>query len=181
MDLSLPHTKTNGTLHHLPAPHYCAIMATKQPGDHQSCPLLACPREIRDQIYAEILLDFPTPTIDSLLVCAMPVLDEDDVESGPGSWKYRTLDDRNAHHRWDLFQLYASECFFKPHEIQTNILLANRQIFTEAKELIFRRGRLVKVTATNVSRGLSWRMCASKLCLIDARYSSLCIMTHQCK
>lgn len=154
-------------------------MATKQLGDHRSCPLLACPREIRDQIYAKILLDFPTPTIDSLLDCALPVPHEDGGRFGPGSWKYRTRGGWNSDDDYWLFQRHMLECLENTHEIDTNILLACRQTYKEGRKLILRLGRLVKVTATNVS--LRLRLCASKLCLIDKKYSSLCIMTHQCK
>ncbi|KAG6363962.1 hypothetical protein INS49_009065 [Diaporthe citri] len=74
------------------------------------------------------------------------------------------------------FHQYAMSFLHKTQKIDTNILLANRQTFAEAKEIILRRARLVKVTTTNID--LSRRLCASQLSLLDPKYSNLCIMTH---
>ena len=134
-------------------------MATKQAGNDHSCHLLAYPREIRNQIYAEIPLDFLTPSLEELLYCAM--LDE------PGIVSTR------------YFHEFTLQCLERTHKIETNIILTNRQIFPEAKQIILRRGRLVKVIASNVD--LPRWLCSSQLCLIDAKYSSLTIMTHHRK
>lgn len=67
----------------------------------------------------------------------------------------------------------------KTHKIDTNIFLANRQTFAEAKQIILRRGRLVKVISSKVD--LPGLLHESQLCVIDAKYSSLSIMTHYCK
>ena len=159
INLNLLIPNTCGTPQNLPDPlsYYYAVMATGR-GDH-FCHLLACPREIRDQIYAEILLEFPTPSLEDLLDCAM--LDE------PGTTSERYLHD------------FALECLERTHKIETNILLTNRQILAEAKQILLRRGRLVKVIASNVD--LPQWLCSSQLCVIDAKYSTLCIMTHHCK
>ncbi|KAL2280830.1 hypothetical protein FJTKL_12331 [Diaporthe vaccinii] len=71
---------------------------------------------------------------------------------------------------------YAVRSLQKTHKIDTNIFLANRQTFAEAKQMILRRGRLVKVISSKVD--LPGLLHESQLCVIDAKYSSLSIMTH---
>lgn len=153
-------------------------MAIQLPGDSQLCRLLECPREIRDQIYADVLLDVPNPSLECLLdraVHEVHAIVWEEGQDGRDQW----------HQRWEesnlapAFHDYAIEFLQKPQKIDTNILLANRQTFAEAKEIILRRAHLVKVVTSNVD--LSRRLCASQLCLLDAKYSNLCVMTHYCK
>lgn len=125
----------------------------------QPCPLLDCPREIRDQIYAEVLLDFPTPSLQEQLACAML------GSAGP-------LCERKGIG-------YALRRLKRTHKIETNILLTNRQVFSEGKEIMLRRGRLVRVTLFNTE--IILRLSSCELCLIDAKYRSLCVMTYECK
>ncbi|KAJ0115569.1 hypothetical protein J7T55_010392 [Diaporthe amygdali] len=133
-------------------------MATVNGAIDQPVGLLDCPLEVRNQIYASILLDFPHPTVEQLLSRAMSFL--------PGS------EDEQA----EAFDNHAQRYPEKTHKISTNILLTNRQTFAEGREIILRRGRFVKVIASDVD--LSQRLFASHLCLIDAKYSNLCILTH---
>lgn len=150
-------------LSNLQISNHHAIMTSRQPGDDQTCHLFKCPREIRDLIYAEILLDFPRPSAREQLDCAMV------NRRVPGH--YIPLSGRGA-------CLYTEVRLRRTHEIETNILLANRQTFSEGRDTLLRCGRLVQVTFSDVELRLRLASCA--LCLIDAKYSSLCIMTYQC-
>lgn len=146
-------------------------MATLLPGDAQPFRLLDCPREIRDQIYAEVLLDFPRPSLECLLNRA----EIEKTEAGK-----ITLDfNDQARNIPPCSRKYALGSLQKTHKIDTNILLANHQTFAEAKQIILRRGRLVKVISSKVD--VPWLLHATQLCVIDAKYSSLSIMTHSCK
>lgn len=150
-------------------------MATPLPGDGQPCRLLDCPREIRDQIYAEILLDFPRPSLECLLNRA-----ELEIETAKIETYEDLLDfDEYACNIPPSFPQYAAGPLHKTHKIDTSILLANRQTFAEAKQIILRRGRLVTIRSDNVD--FSRLLYSSQLCLIDGKYSSLSILTHYSK
>lgn len=154
-------------------------MASQISGDGQPLHLLQLPPEIRDHIYADILLDFPRPSLEELLQRAayevnsiVPLLDEEDLDE---RYDEREQESNSA----PVFRRHALAMLQGTHEIDTSILLANRQTFAEAKNVILRRGRLVKIFSSNID--LSRRLCASQLCLISPKYSSLCVLTHSCK
>lgn len=154
-------------------------MASQTSGDGQPCHLLRLPPEVRDQIYEDILLDFPRPSLEELLHRAayevdsiVPRLDEEDLDE---TYDERQQESNSA----PVFRRDALAMLQGTHEIDTSILLANRQTFAEAKDVILRRGRLVKIFCSNID--LSRRLCASQLCLISPKYSSLCVLTHSCK
>lgn len=154
-------------------------MASQISGDGQPCHLLQLPPEIRDQIYADVLLDFPCPTLEELLHRAayevnsiVPRLDEEDLDE---TYYEREQESNSA----PAFRRDALAMLQGTHEIDTSILLANHKTFAEAKDVILRRGRLVKVVSSNID--MSRRLCASQLCLISPKYSSLCVLTHSCK
>lgn len=161
-----------------PSNHSWSVMSTQLPGDGQPCRLLEYPREIRDQIYAEVLLDFPTPSLERLSDRAahevVAIKWDFDVEGHDGAEHEIEQEGNKA----PAFHESAVAFLQKTHKIDTNILLANRQTFAEAKEIILRRAHLVKVVTSNVD--LSRRLFASQLCLVDVKYSNLCIMTHYC-
>lgn len=153
-------------------------METQQPGHDHPWRLLEYPREIRDLIYTEVLLDFPTPNLECLLNRAayevntiVPSIAAESAEENDDSQQEGNIS--------PAFHSEALESCQQTHQIDTNILLVNRQTFTEAKEIILRRGRFVKVICENVD--LCRRLCGTQLCLIDVKYSSLSIMTYNCE
>lgn len=149
-------------------------------GNDQRCLLLECPREIRDIIYGHILLDLPCPSIECLLGRAVSEVDAilpatvrgrvDAIENDEGEPEIN-LAPAFKEEAWDILK--------KPHQIDTNVLLTNRQIFAEGKQVILRRGRLMKVSIFGID--ISRRLCATELCLIDSKYDNLCVMNHECK
>lgn len=151
-------------------------MATPLPGDGRPCRLLQCPREIRDQIYAEILMDFPRPSLECLLNRAELEIEMDKIKADEDLLDF---DDYYACNIPPSFPEYAAGPLHKTHKIDTNILLANRQTFDEAKQIILRRGRLVTIVSDNVD--FSRLLYASQLCVIDGKYRGLSILTHYSK
>ncbi|KAL1869412.1 hypothetical protein Daus18300_005624 [Diaporthe australafricana] len=130
----------------------------------QPCRLLDCPRDIRDEIYTHLLLDFPVASHSELMERAL---------QDPASIH---LEDKETIDGACDFDSKALQFVDQRHNIATNILLVNRQVFAEAKEMILRRAQLVKVVAFNID--LSRQLFAGQICLIDVKYSNLCILTH---
>lgn len=170
--------------------HYGFVMETQQPVDGHSFPLLKLPREIRDLIYGEVLLDLPTPSLESLLdrlASHMATATSESLPIGGDDEGHVVGEENEGEERLQMrernvVRAFRSEAraFSKDSlKIDTNILLACRQTFAEAKQLLLRRGRFVKVISTNI--GLTRLMFASQLCWIDARYSNFAIMTYFCK
>lgn len=165
-------------------------MATQQPVDGHSFPLLKLPREVRDLIYGEVLLDLPTPSLECLLDRVASHMTTATSESLPigvddeghidgeehEDEEHRGMRERNVVR---VFRREARAFSEDSLKIDTNILLACRQTFSEAKKLLLRRGRFVKVISTNIS--LTRLMFASQLCWIDPRYRNFAIMTYFCK
>lgn len=155
-------------------------METQRPDHEQPWRLLEYPREIRDQIYAEVLLNFPRPSLECLLdraVCEVRAIESDIGEE----LVYFEEDDDSAQegNHAPEFHTEAMNICRQPHQIDTNILLVNRQTFAEAREIILRRGRFVSVICDNID--ICRRLSGTELCLIDAKYSSLSMMTYHCE
>lgn len=165
-------------------------MSTQQPVHGQSFPLLKLPPEIRDLIYGEVLLDLPTPSLECLLervAFHMASFTRESLPIGGDDEGHIDREEREGEQRRQMRENYVVRTFRREArafskdslEIDTNILLACRQTFAEAKQLLLRRGRFVRVISSNI--GLTRLMFASQLCWVHAKYSNFAIMTYFCK
>lgn len=87
----------------------------------------------------------------------------------------------------EMFLFQAEITNFAYRNMNTNILLTNRKLYWEARDLIVRRGQLVIVSATLLHSGsiheprtpvdilTGW----SRITVIHPKYRNLCIMEHR--
>lgn len=156
-------------------------MATQHADNGESSRLLALPGEVRDMILAFTLVDFPDLSLDDMVGRSKEISDDlapemgrFNEESSEGSESEE--DDLSASETVD----YVLNAFLDTHEIDTNIFLTCHQIFDEAKDVLMRQGRLVRVIASNFS-DLPLRLYTSQICVIDQKYRNLSILTYDSK